>query len=590
MLANTDASAGENMGYEKKHKRRSKRRRKKEEAAEAGSETRLTPGEAGRQVYPAPEPPTIHSVEEHPRAPSEQKEPLPEPAPAPGAQQQEQPRPLSKKRRKEKQAANAPEEKGRGEPERRTTTPPPPVNGVGSRPGAAVPPAVEKAGRRKVAAPPPETPETGESERPQGPASPEAATQQTPGFQGYGQYPPQPYWYPPVYPPAAFYGYPPGYQQGPPVETGGGHPPDEQTGPIPVVPPQPVQPMPPYLYPPAFLPLGGDVRGLPSAPLMPPFQPIENIGFEELTRAESTHWRVDMKWVFGILTTLLLFLVLTTAGLYRISGRGAAQEIAVPVIDIATSARSAVEENYQDLKAKARKKKNAQIMIPDVGVDISVEAETITSLGSEELADSVILEIERQLYNQGYYGDLPMKPAQGVGEERGKATCETFLASLNRKTHQVLVWPLIILGSMALLFAVPFLIFCRGWGKMIGAGVIVVAAALPASIYIRIGCRFLWKGTAAGLYKGVVLQTFRDSGSLMLVYFDIALGVGALLLLVGIVGNLISRKSIERVPPFEDLLEPEEIVVGGPPVGGPTPPEVDAGGPAGGSNEDAFLD
>ena len=583
------------MGYEKKHKKRSKkrskRRRKKEEAAEAGSETRLTPGEAGRQVYPASEPPTIHGVEGLPRAPGEQKAPPPEPAPTPGAQQQEQPRPSSNKRRKEKQAANAPEEKGRVEPERRTTTTPPPVNGVGRSPGAAVPPEVEKAGKRKVAAPPPETPETGESERPRGPASPEAAAQQTQGFQGYGQYPPQPYWYPPVYPPAAFYGYPPGYQQGPPVETGGGQPPDEQTGPIPVVPPQPVQQMPPHLYPPAFIPPGGDVRGLPAAPPMPLFPPIEDTGFEELTRAESTHWRVDMKWVFGILTTLLLFLVFTTAGLYRISGRGAAQEIAVPVIDIATSVRSAVEENSQDLKAKARKKKNAQIMIPDVGVDVSVEAETITSLGSEELADSVILEIERQLYNQGYYGDLPMKPAQGVGEERGKVTSETLLASLNRKTHQVLVWPMIILGIMALLFAVPFFIFCRGWGKMIGAGVIVIAAALPASIYIRIGCRFLWKGTtAAGLYKGVVLQAFSDSGSLMMVYFDIALGVGALLLLVGIVGNLISRQSRERVLPFGDLQEPEEIVVGGPSVGGLTPPEIDAGGPADGSSEEAFLD
>jgi len=578
------------MGYEKKHKKRSKRRRKKEES-EAVSDVRLTPGEAGRQVYPAPEPPTIHGIEGQPRAPGAQKAPLPEPAPAPGAQKQEQPPPPSTKQRKEKQAANAPEEKGRVEPEGRTTTPPPLVNGVGSPPGSTVPPVVEKTGKRKVATPPPETPETGEAERPPGPASPEEATQQAQGFfPGYGQYPPQHYWYPPVYPPATFYGYPPGYQQGPPVETGGGPTPDEQTGPIPVVPPQPVQPMPPYFYPPAFLPPGGDVLGLPSAPLMPPFQPIEDTGFKALTRAESTYWRVDMKWVFGILTTLLLFLVLTTAGFYRISGQGAAQEIAVPVIDIATSVRSSVEENSQDLKAKARKQKNAQIMIPDVGVDISVDAETITSLGSEELADAVILEIERQLYNQGYYGDLPMKPAQGVGEERGKATCETLLASLNRKTHQALVWPMIILGIMALLFAVPFLIFCRGWGKMIGAGVIVVAAALPASIYIRLGCRFLWKGTAAGLYKGVVLQAFSDSGSLMQVYFDIALGVGVLLLLVGIVGNVISRKSRERVTPFEDLQEPEEIVVGGPSVGGPTPPEIDEGGPAGGSNDEAFLE
>lgn len=551
------------MAYKKKHKKRSKRSKKKDGAVEAVSTTRPTPEEAGRQVYPAPEPPTVHSTGLPPELPGERKAQPPEPGRTPGAQQQPL-RPLPEKRREVKQAATAPE--------------------------ATVPPTVENDDKREAAAPPSEgAHETGKAELPEEPAPAEAGTQRTPGFQGYGQYPPQPYWYPPVYPPAAFYGYPPDYQQGHPVETGAGYPPDEQTGPIPVVPQQPVPAMPHQLYPPAFLPPGGGVHGPPPGiPFMPPFQPIEDVGFEKLTKAETTHWRVDIKWVFGVITTFLLFLTLTTAGLYRISGRGAAQEIAVPVIDGATSVRSAVEENHQDLKAKARKKKNAQIMIPDIGVDISLEAKTIASLGSEDLADMVILEIGRQIYNQGYYGDLPTKPAQGVGEERGKATCETLLASLNRKTHQALVWPMIILGIMALLFAVPFLIFCREWGRIIGAGVVVLAAALPASLYIHISS-LLWEGGSVGLYKGVVLQAFSDSGSLMLVYFDIALGVGILLLLVGIVGNTISRKSRGRVTPFEELQEPEEIVVGGPAVGAPPSP-VDVDDPAIGGNKDAFLD
>ncbi|MBU4489737.1 MAG: hypothetical protein KKE79_03790 [Actinobacteria bacterium] len=580
------------MAYEKKHRKRSKRRKKKEEAAEAGSETGLTPEEAGRRVYPAPEPPMIHGIDGQPGAPVERKASPRVPPPVPGAPQQPPARPPSRKRRKAEPAAAAPAEKGRAEPAGRPAPPPPVVNEVGKSPVSPAPPTGESAGEGTVAAHPPEAgTEADETGRPREPASPEAAMQQPPGFQGYGYYPPQPAWYPAVYPPPQFYGYPPGYQQGPPVEVGEGRQPDEQTGPIPVVPQQPPVPViPPSLYPPAFLPPGGGVCQLPPGVPLSPFQPIEDAGFEELTRAESTHWRVDIKWVFGILTTLLLFMTITTAGLHRISGQGAAREIMVPVIDDATGVRSAVEENYQDLKVKARKK-NAQLVIPDIGVDISIGAEEILSLGSEELADRVVLEVGRQTYNQGYYSDLPMKPAQGVGEERGKATCETLLASLNRKTHQALVWPMIILGVMALLFAAPFLIFCRGWGKVIGAGVVVIAAALPASLYIRIGCQFLWKGGAAGLYKGAVLQAFSTSGSLMLVYFDIALGVGALLLLMGIVGNTVSRKSRERVLPFGDLQEPAEIVAGGPavepgPILPPTPPDE----PARGTSEEAFLD
>ena len=325
--------------------------------------------------------------------------------------------------------------------------------------------------------------------------------------------------------------------------------------------------------------------------MMQPLQLLEAAGFEDLKGAEVSHWRVDLKWIFGVIVTLLLFFTVTVAGLYRITGPGASKEILVHVIERASRVSSAVEENYQDIKDEARKKKSANVVIPDIGVDVSIPAEEISRLGSEDLADMVVIEVERVIYEQGYQGDLPMKYAQGVGEERGKAVCATYLASLNRKTHKALVWPMVILGIMTVLFAVPFLIFCRGWGKIIGVGVVFVAASLPASLYIRIGSQFLWKVGSAGLYKGAVYQAFSDSGSLALVFFDIALGIGALLLLAGVIGNMLSRRSKERVPPFGDLQAPAEIVVGGPAVApGPvTPPAPDVEPPRE-TSEEAFKD
>jgi hypothetical protein len=49
-------------------------------------------------------------------------------------------------------------------------------------------------------------------------------------------------------------------------------------------------------------------------------------------------------------------------------------------------------------------------------------------------------------------------------------------------------------------------------------------------------------------------------------FFDIALGVGALLLLVGVIGNTVAKKSRRRVPPFRELEQPDQVVAGGPPV------------------------
>jgi len=190
----------------------------------------------------------------------------------------------------------------------------------------------------------------------------------------------------------------------------------------------------------------------------------------------------------------------------------------------------------------------------------------ISSLSSDDLADRVITEAQRQVYQQGYKQSLPMAAAQGAGEERAKAISVTILSRMNKSTHSSLFWPIIIFGVLALAFGVLMLVFSRGWGKALSAGLAIIAAALAGSLWLRIGNQFIWKAGAAGTFKPVANQALRTMGSMAVLYFDIALAAGAVVLLVGVIGAVIARKSRERVTPFTDLKRPEEAVVGGPPV------------------------
>lgn len=308
-------------------------------------------------------------------------------------------------------------------------------------------------------------------------------------------------------------------------------------------------------------------------PVIPPFEEQE---FTELTKDETPFWRIDLKWVFGFVMALFLLIALTLAGLYRVTGPGAASHILVPVIQKSTNVENAVRDNYQQLKRLARRRGNAEISIPDIGVDITLNGNTIKSLSADALTERVIGDVEKKIYSQGYKGNLPMKYAAGVGEERGKAVSATYLALLNKKTHGGMVWPLVASAGIALAFTIIFLIFCRRWGKATGIGLAIIAASLPGSLIIRIGTGFFWDVNAAGVFRGSMYQALRSTGAMMSAYYDIALAFGALLLLVGVVGGLVARRASHRVPPFLELKRPEESVVGGPSIemtdAGPLPP------------------
>jgi hypothetical protein len=217
-----------------------------------------------------------------------------------------------------------------------------------------------------------------------------------------GYFFPPPNWYPmPVMPPA--FGYPPQYPpQGPYQGMGLPGQSTELAGASPMSGPPAGQMIlgPPPAGPQA--PPGLEQAPYPQDLYEPPMVSLEGEEFGELIVPEPSHWRADLKWLFGVLTTLVLFSTLLVAGFYRVTGSGIAKQILVPVIGDATQVSQKVDKNYQDLRSKARKRPGSTITIPGTGGAVSIAAADINSMSSEDLKNAVNLEVARQIYSNGY--------------------------------------------------------------------------------------------------------------------------------------------------------------------------------------------
>ena len=302
---------------------------------------------------------------------------------------------------------------------------------------------------------------------------------------------------------------------------------------------------------------------LPYEPVAVP-PPLEEEEFGEL--AEQAHWRVDLKWIFGLLAVFFLLATLTLAGFYRVTGPRASREVLRPVVDRSTMIKERIADSYDELRDKARKNRRGTVYVHDIGVTVSFKASELSGMSRQELTDRVVAEVEKRVYESGYRGNLPMKAARGVGEQRATAVNATLLSLMNRKAHRDTVWPLAVAGGLCLAFVILFLAFCHGWGKAVGAGLVLIAATLPVSLFLRIGAEVLWTDGASSAIKSAMNIALRNLASSVVVFFDAALALGALVLLVGVVGAVIAGRTRSRVKPFTELESPDEAVVGGPSV------------------------
>lgn len=308
--------------------------------------------------------------------------------------------------------------------------------------------------------------------------------------------------------------------------------------------------VPPVMYPPypgQTEPMRGD-----STFFAIPEEHASIEGFQKLAGEEGESKRIDLKWLFGVTSSLILFIALVVSSLFIITAPGNAKRINAGILKKASLVREVIDDNYLELRSKARRKPQASFLIPDLGIDIFLKGQDIGSLDSEELTEKVITLMARNLYSEGYSAGIPFTTPRGAGEERGKAVCITILSALNGDSHKGMLIPLAIIASVGIAMGLLSVVFSVSWGRVITTALVLVCASFPVSFISRFFTEFVLTG-GTGTYKDATHTALRTALTSSIYVFDACLGAGALLLLVGVIGAVVSRKRTERVPPFLEL-------------------------------------
>ncbi|MCL4472796.1 MAG: hypothetical protein M1539_06050 [Actinobacteria bacterium] len=189
-----------------------------------------------------------------------------------------------------------------------------------------------------------------------------------------------------------------------------------------------------------------EVIQLPLEPHSPPEKTAAPI-------APPKHWRIDLKWIFGIPCTIVLSLLLAALALFIATGPGNAQQT------LASANKVVLAQEFQG---------DAKIFAPQL----------YAFLQSPDFARTVYDNPDALSAQVNAVPETQTGPAQGLKTMFGLYAAP--LRILNGGTHQTAG---ILLGLLLVVFAalaVPFMIFSRRLGKVVGMAVsLSIASWVP---------------------------------------------------------------------------------------------------------------
>lgn len=255
----------------------------------------------------------------------------------------------------------------------------------------------------------------------------------------------------------------------------------------------------------------------------------EKVQTESSPRAgRGVHWRVDLKWVFGIPFTLLLMLSLVFISLFQMTSRENAVETLAsmnqPVL---------AQQEFQARLSTASPELAALVQSPGFAAAVYDEPatldEAVATIPAPESAEMV--EAVPQDAGQQAAAELAAEQQNGV---RGVMALYSIpLKVLNSNTHSVFSGIMTVLVSLMVLTGVPFILFSRRAGRFVSPGIsLALASWLPLLILggaqmgmaSWVDARQAETETADGKMLGDVVRPFSDNlfGSALSVYSFVA--------------------------------------------------------------------
>ena len=215
------------------------------------------------------------------------------------------------------------------------------------------------------------------------------------------------------------------------------------------------------------------------------------------------YWHVDMKWIFGIISVLLLIPALFASSLYQLTSQEAVERMALGVVEAIPAEEGVLGWYLEQVEQVAVKHPDEELELPILGTKLPLKGKALENLSREELREAIVSQLTRQLYQRGFLETFALKAPQG--EEK-----DAFLRSVGffgQATHRALGLVAVVLFLGAGVFAILMMLFSVQFGKAMSLGLALAMGCLPgflALTFLEVGTRAGASGQRPGAAQAVI--------------------------------------------------------------------------------------
>jgi type IV secretory pathway VirB2 component (pilin) len=286
-------------------------------------------------------------------------------------------------------------------------------------------------------------------------------------------------------------------------------------------------------------------------------------------------WRLDAKWVVGILFVLCAAAASITYSLQRVSAQEPATGTAASVID-ALAEEMVDDEMFAELQAAAEANPKIEVQVNELLLPLT--GKEIAGLTREETLEKAAARLADIIYVEGvegaevYFRNLEPKEGAGPSADQPPADSEGDglplepLGLFTQETHDGLSPFVLVLSLGAAALLAVLVLLSRGFGRLGSPGLALVAGIGPAALTLMV-LRTVFadaRKDGEGMFAGAAEALYPTVDDLSRL-FAIIVAVGAALIAAAIIAHIASlvwqrthpqaSESVEDEPPAG---EPEE--------------------------------
>lgn len=252
-------------------------------------------------------------------------------------------------------------------------------------------------------------------------------------------------------------------------------------------------------------------------------------------RSHRPHWQVDAKWVCGLLFTFFFSITFLLYNLVELTAFPSARKALSAVVGLSEIGR--VLDSYDPGLAKlALDDPQGMIRLPQFLLQTSLRPEEFLRLSKEELKQRLVEEWSQRIYTEGL--TTGFEHSRGLDPEAiGLKVASLF----SRHSNQRLQTLFLLFSIPSALFGALLILFSRGAGKLVSAGLALSFAGLPLFLLL-LAFTFIAMQLAAeesDPFLRNLLGLFAELVRTPLQNYTILLILGTSLFWIGVAGSLI---------------------------------------------------